>query len=335
MANRYWMITNRNVLSQRRGLGNSESRLSYWVSSAPGRVDRMSVWENRRFARFRHELRDAAEAFPCIEDPADHEGEKHITLFVHGYNTDWVEAARRYQEICASLFSGANSMGHCVLFTWPSDGMKAGYVPDRVDARRSADDLAEVLVHLYDYMRDRQERSMSSGQPECRAKLSIIAHSMGSYLVQKALHHVWTRRNRPLLVSLVNQLLMVAADVDNDLFSGGEKIDGSDGDSIANLTYRVTALYSGMDSTLGLSAGLKHFGKRRLGRSGLADPHDVPDNVWDIDCSQFFGNRRKVHSAYFELRSTQRLMRQILTGADRRVAAGKLGLERTSLGLVS
>ena len=52
MANRYWMITNRNVLSQRRGLGNSESRLSYWVSSAPGRVDRMSVWENRRFARF-------------------------------------------------------------------------------------------------------------------------------------------------------------------------------------------------------------------------------------------------------------------------------------------
>ena len=243
------MIINRNVLSQKRGLGNSESRLSYWVSNSRGRVDRMSVWENRRFARFRHELRAAAEAFPCIEDPADHEGEKHITLFVHGYNTDWVEAARRYQEICASLFSGANSMG--------------------------------------------------------------------SYLVQKALHHVWTRRNRPLLVSLVNQLLMVAADVDNDLFSGGEKINGSDGNGIANLTYRVTALYSGMDSTLGLSAGLKHFGKRRLGRSGLADPNDVPDNVWDIDCSQFFGNRRKVHSAYFELRSTQRLVRQILTGADR------------------
>ncbi len=57
---------------------------------------------------------------------------------------------------------------------------------------------------------------------------------------------------------------MVAADVDNDLFNGDKAIDKSDGDAIANLTYRVTALYTGRDSLLGLSAGLKHSGKRRL-----------------------------------------------------------------------
>jgi hypothetical protein len=45
--------------------------------------------------------------------------------------------------------------------------------------------------------------------------------------------------------------LMVAADVDNDLFKSGETTDKSDGDAIANLTYRVTALYSGLDTTLG------------------------------------------------------------------------------------
>jgi len=331
MANRYWMITNRNVRSQKRGLGDSRSRLSYWVSNTRGRLDRFSAWENQRFSLFRRELRDAADAFPCFEDPAEHGGEKHITLFVHGYNTDWSDATRRYQQICKDLYSGNAGLGHCVLFTWPSDGLKAGYIPDRLDARRSADDLAEVLVHLYDYLRDRQERSMRSGRPECHAKLSIVAHSMGAYLVQKALHHVWTRRNQPLLVSLVNQLLLVAADVDNDLFSGGEQIDRTDGDGIANLTYRVTALYSGMDTTLGLSAGLKHFGKRRLGRSGLDDPDDVPDNVWEIDCSQFFGARRKVHSAYFELRPTQRLIRELLIGTDRRVVADTLGLERTSV----
>lgn len=43
-------------------------------------------------------------------------------------------------------------------------------------------------------------------------------------------------------MSLLNQLVMVAADVDNDLFACGESIDKSDGDAISNLTYRVTAL---------------------------------------------------------------------------------------------
>ena len=144
------------------------------------------------------------------------------------------------------------------------------------------------------------------------------------------MHHVWTRKNQPLLVSLVNQLLLVAADVDNDLFSGGEHVDGSDGDGIANLTYRVTSLYSGLDSVLGLSAGFKHFGKRRLGRSGLDNPLDVADNVWDVDCSQFLGDADGVHSAYFEVRQTQRLMKQILSGVDRRVLIDRFRLRRTS-----
>jgi hypothetical protein len=82
---------------------------------------------------------------------------------------------------------------------------------------------------------------------------------MGTYLLQKAMAVVWTRKNQPLLMSLINQLPMVAADVDNDLFKSGETIQVSDGDAIANLTYRVAALYSGKDPVMGLSAGLKAF----------------------------------------------------------------------------
>jgi esterase/lipase superfamily enzyme len=91
---------------------------------------------------------------------------------------------------------------------------------------------------------------------------TLIAYSMGAYVTQKAMQTVWTCKNQPLLVSLINQMILVAADVDNDLFESGESVDGSDGDTIANLTYRITALYTGRDSTLGLSAGFKHFGKR-------------------------------------------------------------------------
>ena len=144
----------------------------------------------------------------------------------------------------------------------------------------------------------------------------------------------WTRKNQPLLVSLINQLLMVAADVDNDLFDAGAP-DNNEGEAIVNLTYRITALYSGRDEMLGASAGLKHFGTRRLGRAGLA--HRPPlvteppqtDNVWDVDCSSFFPAQMRgqdSHGGYFITNATIELMRQILRGVDRTVlgAMGKL-----------
>ena len=155
----------------------------------------------------------------------------------------------------------------------------------------------------------------------------MIAHSMGNYVLQKAMASAWTRKNQPLLASLLNQLVMVAADVDNDLFDAGAP-DNDDGGAIVNLSYRITALYSGRDAVLGASAGLKHFGTRRLGRSGLANRpplvNQLPatDNVWDVDCSSFFpasvgGNA--IHGAYFETPETIELMRKILRGIDRGV----------------
>jgi hypothetical protein len=142
---------------------------------------------------------------------------------------------------------------------------------------------------------------------------------MGNYVLQKAMAAAWTRKNQPLLASLLNQLITVAADVDNDLFDAGAP-DSSDGAAIVNLSYRVTSLYSGRDAVLGASAGLKHFGTRRLGRSGLA--HRPPlvtgppatDNVWDVDCSSFFPPSvpsMDIHGAYFVTAATINLMRQI------------------------
>lgn len=129
----------------------------------------------------------------------------------------------------------------------------------------------------------------------CKAKASLFAHSMGNYVVQKAMAAAWTRKNQPLLVNLINQLVMVAADVDSDLSDDGAP-DNNDGNAVANLTYRITALYSGRDSVLSASAGLKHFSMRGLGlssRAPLADPASPTDNVWNVDCSSFFPRLHK------------------------------------------
>ena len=82
---------------------------------------------------------------------------------------------------------------------------------------------------------------------------------------------------------------------------------------------------------LGASAGIKHFGTRRLGRSGLAvRPPTGTDNVWDVDCSSFFPpdvNTWLIHGAYFYHDGTLALMRQVLRGIDRDVLDATGALE--------
>jgi esterase/lipase superfamily enzyme len=314
---KYWMISDRTINGDT--LGTELAPTTYWVSDKAG-IDKLGNWTRVGSAEeFRKQLVDAASDFPAVPAEEQHD-QKHVTIFVHGYNNSWDVAAKRYKSICDELFSGNDSMGLCMFFTWPSNGEPADYLPDRRDAQRAAPDLAEVLDLLYDWLAERQRRAADNRAEACRAKTSIIAHSMGNFVLQKAMQYTWTRKNRPLLVSLINQLLMVAADVDNDLFKGGEAVTESDGDAIANLTYRVTALYSGRDPILGMSAGLKHFGKRRLGRAGLDQSYAVPDNVWDVDCSSLIpANAENVHSAYFESPKVIELMRQVLRGIDRNV----------------
>ncbi len=315
---RYWMIANRNV--RKSNLGPNLARLSLWTSDASSVDDLQNLekWERKDNRSFKRLLIDATDEFPQILDLDQHEHQKHVTLFVHGYNNDWQDAVARYRKLCDDLYEGEDGLGVCILFTWPSDGMVTNYLPDRVDARRAAPDLAEVLSEFYDWLIRQQAEGAANPEKSCRAKTSVIAHSMGNYVLQKAMQQAWTRKNQPALVSLVNQLLMVAADVDNDIFGDGE--DRADGEAVANLTYRVIALYTGMDSVLGMSAGLKHFGTRRLGRSGLAAHARTPDNVCDVDCTPFFQDHDgSKHSAYFEVPETVELMRHIVRGVDRDV----------------
>jgi esterase/lipase superfamily enzyme len=325
----YWMISDRSLPANGpktpANFGDDRGDLTFWTSDTGPATD-PAQWSNVTRDVFQVRLIAAAGKFAVI-NPAvqSSEDQQHVTFFVHGFNNKWAEEAARYQGICKAFFTGPTSMGECVMFDWPSLGTPLGYLPDREHARDCANDLADVLSELFEYMRAQQIATSKDPTNACKAKLSIIAHSMGNYLLQNAMSTVWTRKNQPLLMSLINQLLMVAADVDNDLFKSGESVQQTDGDAIANLTYRVTALYSGKDPVLGLSAGFKHFGKRRLGRSGIDHDFPVPDNVWDVDCSSFFSSQtvqnfpQAVHSAYFEVPEALKLLGELLRGVDRTV----------------
>ena len=326
---KYWRISDRAI---RNGQPSSTDRgpLSYWTAddlAADGTVNWQKVSQNS----FQTQLKAAADAFPVI-DPNEHEDQPHVTFFVHGFNVSWSASSASYLNLYKRLFDGPDGMGLCISFDWPSFGNVLGYYPDRAHARECAQELTSVLSMLYDYLLDKQAATIKDTNNACKAKVSMISHSMGNYVMQNAMASAWTRKNQPLLASLVNQLIMVAADVDNDLFDDGSPAYAEGGNAIANLCYRITALYSGRDAVLGMSAGLKHFGTRRLGRSGLAHSPPVSssypqtDNVWDVDCSSFFPTTvggQDIHGAYFGINKvtdgTIDLMRQILRGVDRSV----------------
>jgi esterase/lipase superfamily enzyme len=312
------MISNRSVKS---GVPTGDlGPLKYYVSD-DGPLDDFKNWKAVSADAFKKLLIGAADQFPALQH-GQNEKQSHVTFFIHGYNNGWDDAARRYQKLCQDLYASPDGLGLCISFDWPSLGSVLGYLPDREHARDCAADLATVFSQLYDWLLEKQDAAVDDPAEACKAKVSVIAHSMGNYVMQKAMAAAWTRKNQPLLVSLINQLVMVAADVDNDLFEP-EASDGQDGNALANLTYRITALYSGRDAVLAASAGLKHFGTRRLGRTGLAvRPPTGTDNVWDIDCSSFFPaavEGMQIHSAYFDTAGVVQLMGDLLRGLDRTV----------------
>jgi alpha/beta hydrolase family protein DUF900 len=329
---KYWRISDRAI---RNGQPSSIDRgpLTFWIADKLA-GDGTIAWQRVSQDQFRKLLIAASNQFPTVEAQ---ENQPHVTFFVHGYNVGWENSSSSYQNLYARMFEGDKSLGLCVSFDWPSYGNVLGYYPDRAHARACAMDLTDILSELFDWLVQKQDDALKAAvavaknrkptTEPCKAKVSVISHSMGNYVLQKAMAAAWTRKNQPLLVSLVNQLVMVAADVDNNLFDAGAP-DNHDGAAIANLTYRITALYSGRDAVLGASAGLKHFGIRRLGRSGLATypplviAPPATDNVWDINCSSFFPatiGGTAIHGAYFVTDGTINLMRQILKGIDRQV----------------
>jgi esterase/lipase superfamily enzyme len=330
---KYWLISDRNNNGTGTGLNNNG--LSYFVSDVTP-LNNINNWRRVSARSFQTLLAAVADQFPDLS-PGQNEGQSHVTILIHGFNVSFESSTSFYQDLCGRLFDGPESMGLCILYDWPSLGTVAGYLPDRVTARQCADDLTDILSNLFDWLIKKQKDAVTAAAAvlvgktpsvtPCKAKVSVIAHSMGNYVLQKAMAAAWTRKNQPLLVSLVNQLLMIAADVDNDLFDVGAP-DNDDGSAIVNLTYRITALYSGRDEVLGASAGLKHFGTRRLGRSGLAhleplvNSPPATDNVWSVDCSTFFPpvvSGIGIHGAYFVTDTTIALIRKILSGIDRSV----------------
>ena len=307
------MMTNRS--NSGGGLGDDIAAMRYLELTGQD-PNVLASWSSLTKAAFVKRLQGIADGFHRVPEDKN-EDQQHLSVFVHGYNVSWTDACQRFIQVKDDLFE-KTGLGCLILFSWPSMGSVAGYLPDREEARQCANAFAAELVSLHTIISKAQATAAANQDPNllCKAKVSILAHSMGNYVTQKALAMAAKQLNSPQLVTLITQVAMVAADVDNDLFQKDKALD-SDGSLMANLCYRIGALYTGLDQVLGASAGLKHFGTRRLGRSGLADRSNVWDNVFDQDVSAYLDLSKPIHSAVFDSPKAMKLLEAVLRGVDR------------------
>jgi esterase/lipase superfamily enzyme len=119
---------------------------------------------------------------------------KVVLVFIHGYNTDFKEAAIRTAQLWADLgLDGVPS-----FFSWPSKGSMGAYTVDEATIDYSEKYLEQYLVTL-------------RGQVGQEQPIHVIAHSMGN----RALLRVAARLQNSIKLG---QIILAAPDVDLDLF---------------------------------------------------------------------------------------------------------------------
>ncbi len=200
-------------------------------------------------------------------------------VFIHGYNVSFGDA----------LISAAQLMGrwsahplNIVLFTWPSDGNLLrpdklrklyAYKNDRSDAKASGPAFARAVLKASDFLREITRRDA------CGAKIHLLAHSMGNYVLRNAVHEV-RKHITGQLPRVFEQVFLMAADEDHDAFEHDHKFK-----VLPQLATTVNVYYNHNDVALVISDKLK-FNPARLGSQGPQHPRNVPGNVNLINASE-------------------------------------------------
>lgn len=134
-----------------------------------------------------------------------------LVLYVHGFNTKPAEALRAGVRIQQHL--DRNDVGATVVvFTWPSAGHLADYFPDqRAAGRFGSYALVNLLMSLH--------RDSSATAP-----IHCVAHSMGTYVVTRALSTIATLHMEVSLPPgrrILSEVAYMQPDIDYDILCSG------------------------------------------------------------------------------------------------------------------
>jgi len=220
--------------------------------------------------------------------------------FVHGYNVDFEEAILAGNGLHED-YAGTDGL-NVVVFTWPSDGSMMpflAYKSDRTDAAASGPAFARALIKLQDFL-----AGIQRGE-ECRARLDLLCHSMGNYVLRHGIQA--TRRTISRIPQVFDDIFLMAADEDYDAFEYDYKLG-----PLPELGKHVHVYYNRGDTALVVSDKTKS-NPTRLGSRGPRAPLSVPGNVSIVDASEVVSGLIE-HSYYLDNEQTIRDVRSVRSG---------------------
>lgn len=193
-----------------------------------------------------------ARLWQAFEKAAEVSEHNKVVLFVHGYNIDFLKGCRR-----AAVFQAAlDEHQQLLLFSWPSDGILASYTRDEADIEWSQSYLEAVINRLSEIYGP--------------GRINIVAHSLGSRGVFRALQLISRRDGK----GLINELVLLAPDIDADVFRSAFP-------DLKSIARRITLYSSENDQPLRVSHEV--HGYPRLGEAG--DDLVVLEGMDTIDVS--------------------------------------------------
>jgi esterase/lipase superfamily enzyme len=224
-------------------------------------------------------------------------GSGNIVIYIHGYNIGFGKSCRR-----AATFQRALGLeDRLLLISWPADDNFLKYTWDESDLVWSVPRIAQLLKAI----------TRRTGSED----VDVVAHSLGARGAVMALSRLSCRAPD---VPLINELVLVAPDVDTDVFR-------QELPAVRRLTRRVTIYVSENDKALKLSNDV--HGYPRLGEAG--EHLSVFKGVETIDLSRV-GTRRFSGHLYhlFHPAVIQDLTRLLHTGEPAAERPGLRAAER-------
>jgi esterase/lipase superfamily enzyme len=197
---------------------------------------------------------------------------KHILVVIHGYANDFEGGLIGAAEIAER--TGRDAV---FAFCWPAKDAASGlnYWGAREWARDSGEAIGRAFGILLRFLKT------VNAEDRCDRKVDLVAHSMGNYALRGAVQFMRRELEHPDAVSLIDDLVLVAADDDNDTLAR-DNIEG-----IALLVPKVrcvTVYYSRLDYVLQWSDKVK-MNPDRLGQTGPRSMAETDDRVFAIDVS--------------------------------------------------
>ncbi len=201
---------------------------------------------------------------------------RRMLVFVHGFNNRYEDAVYRFAQIIHDSKADVAP----VLFTWPSRASVFDYVYDRESTNYSRDALEELL-------------RKAANNPKV-GEITIMAHSMGTWLAMESLRQMAIRDGR--VAPKIRNVILASPDIDVDVF-------GKQWEQMGKDKPKFTLFVSQDDRALTVSRRIAG----NIDRLGQIDPSLEPyrsnlekEGITVLDLTALKGNDQLNHGKFAE-----------------------------------